>query len=165
MAQTFSPHPAGMPPHPGFAQGHPMASGHPSSQGQPGGPQQPGQGMPQQIHPMVSAPGGPPATQGGPVMTTLPAGAGGSGVGGPIGPGPSAHALSHLNPGQAQQIFQQQQQQHMAQARKYNPSSVLSFSRLEVMSTRTPCIVEAELSSYLFKRATTSLMGKASSSL
>jgi hypothetical protein len=73
-----------------------------------GGPHNPGQGqpgpgIPQQMHiGGVSGPG-PQVTQGGAMMGGMPPGAG----------GPSAHALQHLNPGQAQQaqIFQQQQQQ------------------------------------------------------
>ena len=67
--------------------------------------------MPQPMHPVVSAPGGVQATQGSPAMAGLAAGAVGPGAGGSTGAGPSAHALSHLNPGQAQQLLQQQQQQ------------------------------------------------------
>lgn len=118
MAQPFPPHPTGMPPQPGFPQGHPMATAHQPNQGQPGIVQQPGQAIPQQMHPMVSAPGGPQATQGGPVMAAMPAGTVVP-AGGPVGP-PSAHALSHLNPGQAQ-LFQHQQ---MAQARKSSRVSI-----------------------------------------
>jgi hypothetical protein len=57
--------------------------------------------MPQQMHMGVSGPGGPQVTQAGAMMGGMPPGAG----------GPSAHALQHLNPGQAQQaqMFQQQQ--------------------------------------------------------
>ncbi|KAL2872779.1 LIM domain-binding protein [Aspergillus lucknowensis] len=58
--------------------------------------------MVQQVHPGVSAPGGPQVTQGGPMMGAMPPGAG------TTGPGPvQAHALSHLGP-QAH-LFQQQQ--------------------------------------------------------
>lgn len=124
MAQPFPPHPAGMPPQPGFPQGHPMATGHQPNQGQPGVVQQHGQGIPQQMHPMVSAPGGPQVTQGGSVMAGMPAGAVGPAAGGPVVQGPSAHALSHLNPGQAQQLYQQHQQQAMAQASKSSRVSV-----------------------------------------
>jgi hypothetical protein len=68
------------------------------------GQQVPGQpGMPQQMHMGVSGPGGPQVSQAGAMMGGMPPGAG----------GPSAHALQHLNPGQAQQqqaqMFQQQQ--------------------------------------------------------
>jgi hypothetical protein len=65
------------------------------------GQQVPGQpGMPQQMHMGVSGPGGPQVTQAGAMMGGMPPGAG----------GPSAHALQHLNPAQAQQaqMFQQQ---------------------------------------------------------
>jgi hypothetical protein len=92
MAQPYSPHPAGLQ-HPGVAQGHPMAGVH---------PQQGGPGMPQQMHMGVSAPGVPQVTQAGAMMAGMPPGV--------VGPGgPSAHALSHLNPNQAQ-MYQQQQQ-------------------------------------------------------
>lgn len=100
MAQTYSPHPGGMQGHPGMPQSHPMAP-HPSHQGNG----QPGPGMGPQMH-MVSGPGGPQVSQGGPIM------------GGGMPPGavmPNAHALSHLsmNPG-AQQMYAQQQQHQMA---------------------------------------------------
>lgn len=87
--QYSSPHPVGMQQHPGMAQGHPM------------GPHNPGQpGMPQQMHMGVSGPG-PQVSQGGAMMGGMPPGSG----------GPSAHALSHLNPNpqQQQQMYQQQQ--------------------------------------------------------
>jgi len=99
LAQAYSPHPGGMQQHP-MAQGHPgMAVPHNPGQGQPG------PGMPQQMHMGVSGPG-PQVAQGGAMMGGIPPGAG----------GPSAHALQHLNPSQAQQaqLFQQQQQQQMA---------------------------------------------------
>lgn len=117
----------------GVPHGHPMAMGHPSNQGGPAGGQPPGAVMGQQMHPGLSGPGGPQVSQAGPMMANIPLGAGGPGPGGPGAGGPSAHALSHLNPGQAQQIFaQQQQQQHqqaqMAQAREWKLlSSVVSF--------------------------------------
>jgi hypothetical protein len=58
--------------------------------------------MVQQVHPGVSAPGGPQVTQGAPMMGQMPPGAG------TAGPGPvQAHALSHLGP-QAH-MFQQPQ--------------------------------------------------------
>jgi hypothetical protein len=95
MAQAYSPHPAGLQ-HPGVAQGHPMAPGQPH----PGG--QPGPGMPQQMHMGVSGPG-PQVTQaGGMLGVSMPPGV--------VPGGPSAHALQHLNPGQAQ-MYQQQQAQ------------------------------------------------------
>jgi hypothetical protein len=58
-----------------------------------------------QMHMGVSGPGGPQVSQPGAMMGGMPPGAG----------GPSAHALQHLNPNQAQQaqMFQQQQQQQM----------------------------------------------------
>jgi hypothetical protein len=92
LAQTYSPHPGGMPQHPAMSQSHPMGVPHNPGQGQPG------PGIPPQMHMGVS---GPPQ-QGGAMMGGMPPGAG----------GPSAHALQHLNPGQAQQaqLFQQQQQ-------------------------------------------------------
>jgi hypothetical protein len=79
-----------------MAQGHPMAMPHNPQQGQPG------PGMPQQMHMGVSGPG--PQVSQGAMMGGIPPGAG----------GPSAHALQHLNPGQAQQAqLQYQQQQAM----------------------------------------------------
>lgn len=71
------------------------------------GVQGPGAGMVQQIHPGVSAAAGPQVSQPGPMMAGMPPGAGTTGPGGPV---PNAHALSHLNPAQAQHLFQQQQQ-------------------------------------------------------
>jgi hypothetical protein len=100
MAQAYSPHPAGLQQHPGVAPGHPMAPGHPQ---QGGG--QPGPGMPQQMHMGVSGPG-PQVTQGGAMLGVLPPGVSGPGV-------PSAHALQHLNPNNAQ-MYQQQQAAQMA---------------------------------------------------
>jgi hypothetical protein len=103
LAPTYSPHPGGMPQHP-MAQGHPgMAVPHNPGQGQPG------PGMPQQMHMGVSGPG-PQVTQGGAMMGGIPPGAG----------GPSAHALQHLNPSQAQQAQLFQQQQQMACKCSYN---------------------------------------------
>lgn len=60
--------------------------------------------MVQQMHPGVSAPGGPQVSQAGPMMGGMPPGAGTTGPGGPA---PNAHALSHLNPANAH-MFQQQ---------------------------------------------------------
>lgn len=54
--------------------------------------------MPPGMHPGVSGPNG-PVSQAGPMMGMQP------------GMGPNAHAMSHLQPQQAQ-MFQQQQQQH-----------------------------------------------------
>ena len=44
-------------------------------------------------------------SQAGPMMGGMPPGAGTAGPGGPM---PNAHAMSHLNPAQAQHMFQQQ---------------------------------------------------------
>ncbi len=111
MAQPYAAHPGGLPQHAGGPHGHPMAPGHPSNQGQPGGGQAPGQGITQQVHSGVSGPGGPQGSQAGAMVGGMPPG---SGPG-----GPSAHALSHLNPNPTQQqVFQHQQQQQMAQASK-----------------------------------------------
>lgn len=97
MAQPFAAH-QGIPQH-GLPPGHhPMAAQHPNAG-------HPGPGMVQQMHPGVSAPGGPQVSQAGPMMGGMPPGAGTSGPGGPM---PNAHALSHLNPAQAQHMFQQQ---------------------------------------------------------
>lgn len=101
IAQSYSPHPGGLQQHPGVPQGHPMA-GVQHNPGQPG-VGQPGPGMPQQMHMGVSGPG-PQVSQAGALMGGMPPGAG----------GPSAHALQHLNPGQAQQAQMYQQQQAMA---------------------------------------------------
>jgi len=98
LAQNFSPHPGATQQHPGIPQGHPMAVPHnPAQQGQPG------PGMPQQMHMGVSGPGGPQVSQAGAMMGGVP-----------IPGGPSAHALQHLNPGQAAQQAQMFQQQQMA---------------------------------------------------
>ncbi|KAL3496046.1 LIM-domain binding protein-domain-containing protein [Aspergillus germanicus] len=93
MAQPFAAH-QGIPQHPGLPPGHALAPGqHPNAH--PGA-------MVQQVHPGVSAPGGPQVTQGAPMMGQMPPGAG------TAGPGPvQAHALSHLGP-QAH-MFQQPQ--------------------------------------------------------
>ena len=102
LAQTYSPHPGGIQQHPGVPQAHPMA-GVPHNPGQ----QVPGQpAMPQQMQMGVSGPGGPQVTQAGAMMGGMPPGAG----------GPSAHALQHLNPGQAQQQAQAQAQMYQQQA-------------------------------------------------
>ena len=131
MAQPFSPHPAAMQQHPGLPPGHPMAQGHPANPGQPG------QGLSQQMHPGVSGAGVPHISPGaGPVMTGIPPGAGGPSPGGPGGAGPSAHALSHLNPGQAQQLFQQQQ--HQQQQQMFQASKLLS--RVDLFDVRIPAL-------------------------
>lgn len=69
--------------------------------------QTPGAGMVQPVHPGVSAPGVPQVSQAGAMMAGMPPVVGTTGPGGPI---PNAHALSHLNPAQQQQILHQQQQ-------------------------------------------------------
>ena len=78
-----------------------MVHGHPSSQGMPAGVS-----MGQQMHPGAAIPGGPQVSQAGPLM-------GGMMPGGvpPVasGPGPNAHALSHLNPHGAPMMAQQGQ--------------------------------------------------------
>lgn len=113
MAQTFAAHPGAIPGHPGVAHGgHPMAPGHPSNQGVPGGGQQPVVSM-AQMHPGASGSGVAQVSQAGPMMVGMSHGVGGV-PGVSSGGGPSAHALSHLNPGNAQ-IFQQH---NMQQARK-----------------------------------------------
>lgn len=97
VAQSYSPHPTGLPQHPGVAQGHQMAGVHT----QQGGP--PGPGMPQQaFHMGVSGPGVPQVSQPGTMMAGMSPGVNGPG-------GPNAHALQHLTPSQA--MYQQQQQQ------------------------------------------------------
>ena len=116
MAQPFASHPAGMQGHTGMPHGgHPMAPGHPSSQGVPVGGQS-GASMPQQMHAgLAGGPGGPQVSQ---AASMMPQGGGVPGVA--PGGGPSAHALSHLNPGHPQQQQQQMfQQQQMQQASKY----------------------------------------------
>ncbi|KAL9105678.1 MAG: hypothetical protein Q9227_009196 [Pyrenula ochraceoflavens] len=67
------------------------------------GGQAPGMGMVPGMHPGVS---GPQVSQGGPMATGMPPGAGTPAP----GPMPNAHAISHLGPGQ-QQMFQQQHPQ------------------------------------------------------
>ena len=140
MAQPFAGHQAGMSAHAGVAHGgHPMAQGHPSNQGVPGGGQQPGVSMGQQMHAGVTGPGGPQVTQAGPMMGGMMQGGGPPGVSG--GGVPSAHALSHLTPGQGQVfVQQQQQQQHLQQASKHLFSTFLGISSLHLvieMSTRS----------------------------
>lgn len=83
--------------------GQPMVHGHPSSQGM-----QPGVSMGQQIHPGVAVPGGPQVSQSGPMMGGMMPGGGPPVV---SGPGPSAHALSHLNPQNGSLLAQQGQMQ------------------------------------------------------
>lgn len=116
MAQTFAAHPGGMPGHGGMPHGgHPMASGHPSNQGLPGGGQ-PVVSMGPQMHTgMAGGPGGPQGGQTASIMAGISQAGGIPAVTGPI---PSAHALSHLNPAQSQQLIHQQHQQ-MQQASKF----------------------------------------------
>ena len=92
-----------------------MAQGHPSNQGVPGGGQQPGVSMAQQIHTGVTGPGVPQVSQAGPMMAGMMQGGAPAGVSG--GGQPSAHALSHLNPGHQNQMFAQQ---HQLQACEFN---------------------------------------------
>lgn len=91
---TSYPHNGGMHPQ-GMPHGHPMAGGP--------GPN-PGQQMPPGMHPGVSGPNG-PVSQAGPMMGMPP------GMG-----GPNAHALSHLQPQQAQMFAQQQQHPGMSKS-------------------------------------------------
>lgn len=93
MAQPPFTHP-GMAGHAGVTHGgQPMVHGHPSNQGIPGG-QQPGVSIGQQMHPGLAAPGVPQVSQAGNMMGMMQ----GGGPPGASGAGPSAHALSHLNP-------------------------------------------------------------------
>ena len=116
MAQPGFAHPGAMPGHNGLPHGgHPMGPGHPANQGIPGGGQI-GVSMGQPIHAgMPTGSVAPQVSQVGPIMGGIPQGSGAPGVS--IG-GPSAHALSHLNPGHSQQLYVQQQQQAMQQAGK-----------------------------------------------
>lgn len=101
MAQPFAGQPGMMGPAGVVHGGQPMVHGHPSSQGM-----QPGVSMGQQIHPGVAVPGGPQVSQAGPMMAGMTPG------GGPpvaSGPGPSPHALSHLNPHTGPMLSQQGQ--------------------------------------------------------
>jgi hypothetical protein len=100
MTTSYPPHNGGMHPQ-GLPPGHPMAAGGPNQ----------GQHMPPGMHPGVSGPNG-SVSQAGPMMGMQP------------GMGPNAHALSHLQPQQAQ-MFQQQQQQHpgMSKCRSRIPQS------------------------------------------
>lgn len=91
MASAYPHHPGGLQ-QPGIPHGHPMGPGPGPNPGQP-------MGQPMQMHPGVSGPNGPHVSQAGPMMGMQPG----------MGPGPSAHALSHLTP-QAH-MYQQQQQQ------------------------------------------------------
>jgi hypothetical protein len=95
MGPSFPPHPAaGMPQHPGAPTHQMGAPGMAHNPSQPGAPPQ---GIPHQLapHMAVSAPGG--QMNPGSLVGGMPPGAG----------GPSAHAMSHLTPSQAQ-IFQAQ---------------------------------------------------------
>ena len=107
MAQQPFTHPGAMPGHTGMAHGgQPMVHGHPSNQGVPGGGQ-PGVTMPQQIHPGMAVPGGPPVSQAGPMMAgMMPPGSG----------GPNAQAMAHLNPVVQNQFMAPQQQQQMSKS-------------------------------------------------
>ena len=126
MPQPYSPHPTGLPQHPGVSHGHPMVPGPPPN-GQPGGGQPPNQGIPQQMHLGVSGPGVSQVSQGQQVLSAMgiPPGVSGPGGGGiPGGGGPNMHAaLQHLNPAQNPLYHQQQMC-------KFKPSSfyVHSFS-------------------------------------
>lgn len=111
MASTYPHHPGGIQ-QPGIPHGHPMGPGPGPNPGQP-------MGQPMQMHPGVSGPNGPHVSQAGPMMGMQP------GMG---GPGPSAHALSHLTP-QAH-MFQQQQQQMCKSCRSSSP--ILSYTDLSV---------------------------------
>ena len=107
-----------------------MNQGHPSGQGMPGGGQQPGASMGQQIHPGATGPGGPQASQAGPMMGGMmqaggPSAASGNG-------GPSVHALSHLTPA-ATQMFNPQQ---MHNASKSNEGFLL-LKHLETESHKS----------------------------
>ena len=63
--------------------------------------------MSQQMHPGLTVPGGPQVSQaGGPMISGMMPG----GAPGVSGAGPSAHALSHLNPHNGPLLAQQQQQ-------------------------------------------------------
>lgn len=121
MPQPYSPHPPGLPQHPGVPHGHPMAPAPPPN-GQPGGGQPPNQGISQQMHPGVSGPGVTQVSQGQQVLSGMgiPPGVSGPGGGGiPGGGGPNMHAaLQHLNPAHNQQLYHQQQQMS-----KFTPSS------------------------------------------
>jgi hypothetical protein len=124
------PHPAGMQ-HPGLAHGHPGTPGQPNP-GQQGMPL--GQGMPQQMH--MSGPGGPNVSQAAAMAGMRP------GVSGPPGGPIGAHALQHLNPGQAHQAYQAQQAQQMQQARKsptWTPSKERHGVKAASMPTYTQC--------------------------
>ena len=103
MAQPFAGQPGMIGPAGVPHGGQPMAHGHPSSQGM-----QAAASMGQQIHPGTAVPGGPQVSQPGPLM-------GGIMPGGvpPVasGPGPNAHALSHLNPHGGPLLAQQGQMQ------------------------------------------------------
>ncbi|KAI9754615.1 MAG: hypothetical protein M1815_005497 [Lichina confinis] len=93
-----------MAPHAGMPQGHPMTTGHPPNPNQVVVSHAPGQVVQQQqMHGMVSGPGSVQASQGGAAMGGIP-----TAVSTGAGVGPSAHALSHLNPGQAHLLQQQQ---------------------------------------------------------
>ncbi|RAK85870.1 hypothetical protein BO79DRAFT_41398 [Aspergillus costaricaensis CBS 115574] len=120
MAQTFPAH-QGIPQHPGLPPGHPMAPGqHPNAH--------PGAGMVQQMHPGVSAPGGPQVSQGGPVMGGMPPGAGTTGPGSAA----QAHALSHLGPAQAHMF----QQPHFAQQFANNPQLLQQHQQQQYLRQR-----------------------------
>ena len=130
MAQPFA-HPGAMSGHASMPHSaHSMGPAHPPNQGIPGGVQ-PGVSIGQGMHgAMAVGPAVPQVTQAGPMMAGMPPGVGvpGSSVG-----GPSAIALSHLNPQHPQQILQQQQQQQqMHQASKTLLSPMRSKPRLKL---------------------------------
>jgi hypothetical protein len=98
MAQSGFANTTAMQQHPGVMAGHAMGPGHHENPVQSGVVPQPGQNIQPGMHPGVSGPSGGQVSQGGPTGSMTHGG------------GPSVHALSHLNPSQAQ-IFQQQQHQ------------------------------------------------------
>ena len=141
MAQPFA-HPSTMPGHAGMPHNaHSMGPAHPPNQGIPGGVQ-PGVSIGQGMHgAMAVGPAVPQVTQAGPMMAGMPPGVGapGSSVG-----GPSAIALSHLNPQHPQQILQQQQQQQqMHQASEVLVYPFFSKSGLILCHSREQSSVDA----------------------
>ena len=137
MAQPFAAHSAGMPAHAGIPHnGHPMAPGHPSNQGTPGGGQ-PGVSMGQPMHAgLAGAPGGPPVSQAGSMMPGIPQGGGAPVV---SGGGPSAHALSHLNPAHPQPMFTQQQQMHQPSKSSFLNIQMIAISGLNSVHGEIAC--------------------------
>lgn len=90
--------------------------------------------MGQQMHPGVAGQGGPQVSQAGAMMPGMIQGGGPPGV---SGGGPSAHAMSHLNPNQGPMFAHPQQQ--MQPASKFYPFFCLCKLPLSTILSKLEC--------------------------